>query len=163
MDSNKTDISMVPSAIVLRRIRDGVVNHFPIRVSEWIMIYPTIGMGIALKTQPDMFNTSPSFASIASWADEITLAAIVLACAAIRLVALIVNGTFQGFGISPHLRLFAAVVGLIFWSQFTFGFLDAALFKGGAWSGVIAYSTLMIIEMTNAFRSWVDVLRYHDK
>lgn len=149
--------------LIVRRITHGIVGHFPIRISEWTMIYPTIGMGLALKEQPDMFTTSQSFATIQNIASEMTLSVIVLICALIRLIALVVNGTFQGFGISPHLRLFASMVGLVFWSQFALGFLDAALFKGGAWSAVIAYSTFVIFEYVNAYRSWSDVLRTHYK
>lgn len=149
--------------LTVRRITNGIVSHFPVRISEWIMIWPTIGIGLALKEQPDMFSTSPSFATIAGIANEMTLSLAALLCAFIRLIALAVNGTFQGFGISPHLRLFASLIGLLFWSQFTFGFLDAALSRGGAWSAVIAYSTLMVLELANAYRSWVDVLRPRHK
>lgn len=145
--------------IIARRIADGIYAHFPIRFTEWIMIWPALGMGMALFFQTDMFTTSPSYETVGRWADEGTWSTAVLICAIVRLLALIVNGTFRSFRYSPHLRLLASVVGMLFWSQFTVGFLSAALFGAGAWSGVVAYSTMLIMEFANFYRSQVDCLR----
>lgn len=145
--------------IVVRRITDGIYAHFPIRFTEWIMAWPSIGMGLALTLQDDMFQTSPSYATVANWADESVWAMMVLICASVRLLALIVNGTFRSFRYSPHVRLTASLVGMLFWSQFAIGFLSAAIYGQGALSAVVAYSTLLVMEFANFYRSLVDVLR----
>ncbi|WP_136652431.1 hypothetical protein [Paracoccus aeridis] len=145
--------------IVIRRITDGIYAHLPIRVTEWGMAWPAFTMGLALNYQSDMFQTSPSFERLAAIASEGTWAILVLACCLLRIVALTVNGTFTGFGYSPHMRLAASLVGLFFWSRYCLGFLDAAIASGGSWSAPAIYSTAVLFEMINAYRSWLDVLR----
>lgn len=145
--------------IVLRRITHGIYAHLPIRVTEWGMAWPALAMGLALKYQPDMFRTSPSFERLGAIATQETWAILVLICCLIRVVALTVNGTFAGFGYSPHMRLVASLAGLFFWSRYCLGFLDAALTNGGSWSAPAMYSTAVLFEVINSYRSWVDVLR----
>ena len=154
-----SDVPMVGSMIVVRRIHEGVLAHLPIRISEWLMAYPAACMGLALMMQPTMFATSPSFGAIERLGDEAFWTTLVLLCAVVRLIALTVNGTFENFKYSPHLRLAASAVGIAFWSQFTLGFLMSALFEHGAWSAVVAYSTFCLAELANIYRSWVDVTK----
>lgn len=145
--------------IVIRRITHGMIDHFPQRVTEWGMAWPALGMGIALRMQPGMFQTSPSFSRLALVATQQTWALIVLLCCLARVIALVINGNFRTFPYTPHIRLAASLACLFFWSRYCLGFLDAALGHGGAWSGVIAYSTFVILELVNCYRSWLDVLR----
>lgn len=143
--------------IVVRSLGHGIRSHFQIRLTEWVMLYPAVFMAMALLLQPNMFETSKSYNVIAGWAQEGVWAIVVLLCAVIRLSALVVNGTFENFRFSPHLRLSAAVVSIIFWSQFTLGFLSAALFHGGAWSAPIIYSTVCLLELVNIYRTSADI------
>lgn len=145
-------------SMIAVRVVGGMKSHFHIRATEWVMLYPTIWMGVAMIYQDRMFSTSPSFSVLSGWAGENIWALLVLICALLRLGALIVNGTFQGFGISPHLRLFASFAGTLFWSQFCLGLFVAAITSGGAWSAPIAYSTLILMEVLNITRSWSDVI-----
>lgn len=149
--------------MILLRTWQGIAHHFHARVTEWLMIWPAFWMGLALTGQPDMFSVSPSFATLASWADEMTWATLVLTCAICRAVALVVNGTFESFRYSPIIRGFASLLGVLFWSQFCLGLLVTALFAGGAWSGPVIYSTAVLAEVINVFRSWSDVGRARSK
>ena len=144
--------------LVVRRIADGVKGHWDIRASEWLMLFPAITMGFALVVvQPDMFSTTPSFNTIARWSSESVWACWVLFCATVRLVALTVNGTFENFRFSPHMRAAASLVGIVFWSQFTLGFLNSWLDGIGSFSAVGTYSTFCLAEMLNFQRSWRDI------
>lgn len=143
--------------IVLRRIGDGILGHFHIRLTEWTMVLPAVLMGVALTQQQDMFDISRSYAMLASWAEEIIWGIIVMFCGMVRLIALIVNGTFRSFKKSPHLRFFASFVCSAFWFQFAYGFTIAAIYHGGAWSGPAAYWTLATFEFINLYRSWTDI------
>ncbi|MBC24414.1 MAG: hypothetical protein CMJ32_10935 [Phycisphaerae bacterium] len=116
-------------------------------------------MGFALNVQRDMFDTSPSFAKLAGWLDEPEWAFLALICAIVRLAALTVNGTFASFPYSPHIRIAASFLSGWFWFQFTAGFASAALAGSGAWSAVCAYSTLLILEAVNVYRSSKDLTR----
>lgn len=148
----RSDYSMIAV-----RVASGVKNHFHIRATEWGMLFPSVWMGVALIYQHNMFSTSPSFRILAGWAPEQIWALFVLVCALVRVIALVVNGTFQGFGISPHLRLMASIVGICFWSQYTLGFIVAATTGNGAWSAPIVYMTLCLFEILNITRSSADV------
>lgn len=146
--------------IVLRRITGGIASHFRIRVTEWAMLWPSLGMGFALSIQSRMFETSNSFNRLAYWFSEPTWATLVLLCGMARLIALTINGSFRSFTYSPHLRMAASLCGIFFWSQFSLGFLISAVYDNGAWSAVIAYSTFVILELVNFFRSSHDVSLY---
>jgi len=143
--------------LIVFRIYRGVADHFPIRVSEWVMVWPAMGMWAALQAMPDMFSVSPSYEYLARWASEQSWAWIIMACGMVRLAALTINGTFKGFAFSPHIRAVASIVGVAIWSQISLGFLMAFLTGGGALSGVIGWSTMVLLEIMNTYRSWSDV------
>lgn len=144
--------------IVLRRVAGGIRDHWDVRSSEWLMLYPAVGIGIALLAQPNMFASSPSFDTIARFnSDEGMWATLVLLCALLRLVALTVNGTFKSFPYSPHMRMAASLAGILFWSQWALGFVNSWLFDGGALTAVFAYSAFCLAELLNWSRSWADI------
>lgn len=145
--------------MIVLRVYRGVADHFPIRVAEWIMVWPALGMWFALQADPEMFAKSRSFAYIATWASESAWAWAILLAALARLLALTVNGTFKGFAFSPHIRAAASLIGVAVWSQISLGFLMAFILANGAASGIIGWSTLVIVEIWNVFRSWSDVGR----
>ncbi|ORE94093.1 hypothetical protein ATO13_08466 [Stappia sp. 22II-S9-Z10] len=145
--------------LIVRRMAHGVRAHFQVRVTEWAMVYPTLGMSLALMVQPDMFETSPSFAELGRWASEGAASCIAMLCALVRFAALVVNGTFRSFPYSPHLRATASLIGAAFWWQVALGFALAAIEGQGAWSAVVAYSTLLILEAVNISRSFADISR----
>lgn len=144
--------------IVVRSVVTGVKQHFAIRLSEWMMLLPAFGMFIALRyIQPDMFNQSKSFADLQRWADEQTWATLVLFVGVVRLGALVVNGTFDTFRWSPHIRATAAIFGFLFWLQFVVGIYNAYITVNASISGVFAYGTLMVYEIANIYRSARDI------
>lgn len=143
--------------MVFIKLASGVRQHLVVRLSEWLMLFPTAGMWAALKIQPDMFSVSPSFAQLASWSSENVWAAVIFVCGIARMAALIVNGTFDEFRYSPHVRMAAAITCALFWSQFSLGFLQAYLTEGGALSAVISYTAFCIFELANVYRSSRDV------
>lgn len=144
--------------MIVVRMATGMRSHFHIRATEWVMLFPSIALGIVLLYQDTMFETSPSFNVIAAWGDEKWWSLLVLLCALLRTAALVVNGTFRGFGISPHMRLVASFAGVAFWSQFGLGFAVAALTGNGSMSGPVAYTTFCLMEVLNITRSWSDVI-----
>lgn len=143
--------------IILRRVAGGVANHFKVRASEWVMLWPAFGLWATLIDDPQMFQTSPSYSVLASWFDETTWALLIAFSGVARLGALTVNGTFRGFVFSPHIRAGASLIGVAIWSQVSLGFLMAWLFAGGAASGFIGWSTMVLLEIINTHRSWIDV------
>lgn len=143
---------------VVRKVGTGVKEHFRIRVSEWVMALPLVGMYLALQIQPDMFSKSGSFSTLAAWGNENTWALLCLFCGITRILALIVNGSFEVFPYSPHIRMTASLLSLFFWSQYSLGFIDAYMNGVGAFSAVIAYTTFAVFELVNFWRSNLDRL-----
>ena len=143
--------------MIVIRVYKGVADHFPIRFSEWVMLWPAFGMWIVFQISPNMFSVSPSFSVLASWAEEGTWALVLAACGVARLTALTVNGTFPGFAYSPHFRAGASIFGALIWSQFSLGFFMAYLASGGAASGAVTWSTMVLLEIMNTYRSWADI------
>lgn len=143
--------------MIVLRITRGIAAHFPTRFPEWLMAWPAFLAGASFILQPGMFATSPSFSTIERWATQPAWACVVLVYAAIRLLALIVNGTFAGFRYSPHFRAAASLAGLWFWGQLCVGFTISALTGGGAWLAPVLLSTFVIAELVNLYRSASDI------
>lgn len=150
-------------SMIFVRVVTGIKNHWHIRSSEWLMIYPSVGIGTILLYQPDMFTMSSTFNAVAEWMTQPQWSLFILICALIRLIALTVNGTFASFRYSPHLRLIAALSGVFFWSQYSLGVTTSAVFDNGAWSAPVMYSTMCLAELLNIYRTWVDVMRSRAK
>jgi hypothetical protein len=143
--------------MIVVRVTTGIKQHFQIRISEWLMVPLYFAMYYGFMVQPDMFSKSPSFYQLRQWATEETWATLLLVCGLARLVALIVNGTFQSFPYSPHIRMATSTMGAVFWSQFSLGFLIAYIAGVGAFSAVAAYATFTAFELANLYRSSRDV------
>jgi hypothetical protein len=148
--------------VVILRIYRGVIHHMQFRWTEWLMLWPAFGMWIVLQVDPVMFSKSASFVYLAQYATESTWATVLGFLGVLRLFALTVNGTFEGFAFSPHIRAATALIGVLIWSRFSLGIFMAAVNSEGAWSGVVAWSLPVIIELVNTYRAWSDVRREHD-
>ena len=150
----------MPHRVFIRvagRVGTGIKEHFPIRVSEWVMLLPFFGMALVLRLQPDMFTKSGSFSTLSRWGSEEFWSFLCIVCGSLRLIALVVNGTFSKvFPYSPHFRMLTALVALVFWSQYSLAILDAYFSSNGALSGVIPYTTFVVFELVNFWRSNVD-------
>ncbi len=142
--------------MIVLRIATGIREHFPARVSEWIMTAAILAWSAVLSSDPCTFATSQSFRVLVGYADEATWSTNCLLVGLVRLTALIINGTFKQFGYSPHLRGTASIIARVFWGQIALGVL-IAWWLGGSGTGVVAYSTFMVIELWNLFRAWADV------
>ena len=143
--------------MIVLRLATGITEHFPQRVSEWVMTAAILGWGYMLAGEAAAFSATPSFRELSRIADEDTWALICLLVGMARLAALIVNGTFRGFRYSPHLRGAASLVACVFWGQITLGMLVAWIGAGAIGTGVVAYGAFMTLELWNLFRAWADV------
>lgn len=148
--------------LILRMI-DGIQSHFKARMTEWIMAFPTGATAFGFMVQPDMFSQSRGYSFIAAWASEQVWMWLILICFCLRMVALVVNGTFEGFRLSPHMRVAASVICFNFWAWFSGGFLSAYLFRDGAFFSIPACMTLCMIEGLNIFRGTTDIALHHDE
>ena len=143
--------------IVLRRLASGVWDHAGARFTDWLGLVPLMGVGTALYAQPAALTATRSFATLAAWMGPGAWSNLLLLCGLFRLVALAVNGTFRAFPYSPLIRFAASGVAAMFWMLFTVGVYDAWRNVGGSPTGIVAYGTLILLELRNAYASRVDM------
>lgn len=143
--------------IILRTLAEGVWSHFGVRFTEWLGAVPLLGMGYVLFMQPGTLWLTPSFATLARWATEPIWMNTVLAVGILRLLALIVNGSFKSFRYSPTIRFAASCVAALFWMLFLVGIYTAWRDAGGSPTGLVAYGTFFLQELRNAWVSRVDM------
>lgn len=142
--------------MIIVRVATGIREHFPQRVSEWLMTAAILGWAAVLASDAQTFEVSPSFAILAAYGSEARWAWVCFLVGMVRLTALVVNGTFRRFRYSPHLRGAASFIACVFWGQIALG-VTLAWWDGGSGTGVVAYSTFMALECWNLFRAWADV------
>lgn len=149
--------------MILLRLAHGITDHFPVRKTEWVMAYWATGSTFCLLNQQSMFDLSPTYVKLSQIADEPIWAAFLFVVVLLRLGALIVNGTFENFTHSPLLRFIASLAGVFFWSQYCLGLTSAAIYSGGVWAPVVAFSTAVILEILNTKQSLEDMLEAYAK
>lgn len=143
--------------MIILRLVGGIREHFGMRVTEWIMTASLFAWSAVLATSGERFAASPAFAQLARYGDGVFWSNICLVAAFVRLVALVINGTFRQFQYSPHGRAVASMLACIFWGQIVLAVTLAYLAGNSLGTGTIAYGTFMAIEMWNFFRAWADV------
>lgn len=143
--------------MIILRISKGIYEHFPYRVTEWIMTGALFAFAGMLAGSGDAFLESHSFRELARYGDGAFWATICMAAGFIRLAALVVNGTFKQFRYSPHMRAGASVVACVFWGQIELAVTAAWLSGTAVGTGSVAYGTFMAIEVWNLIRAWADV------
>jgi hypothetical protein len=140
------------------RLAGGIRDHFPIRVSEWIMAAAMLEWGWVLWFDPDTFSKSSNLSELARIGDESSWSLVCVLAGLTRLAALVINGTFHDkFKYSPHLRAFAAMIACFLWGQITLGIFVAVYSAGGVLTGLVAYSTFLFLDMWNLVRASADV------
>lgn len=150
--------------MLILRVWSGIRDHWPGRRPEWTLGAGALAMGLALTIQPYMFDLARHYATLDAWAAEWVFADLFLACGAFRLIALTINGTFDGFAYSPHLRVFGAIMGAFLWGAFSYSFLTAYATTAGLGSlgeaslgPAVVYGILAAVEMTNVRTASMDV------
>ena len=143
--------------MIVVRLARGAWKYAGVRITEWIGAYPLYAMGAVLWHDWNVFGISPSFTVINSWASESHWAVGFLLVANVRLIALFVNGYFRSFRHSPTIRFVASCAAGLSWSAFSSAFFISWLENGGSPTAWVAYSTLVLIELRNAYVSRVDM------
>lgn len=130
------------------RLYLGIHNHFPSRRSEWVLACIMVAWGYILIQPSTTFTSSNSWSQMAALMDESTWGKLAIWVGMLRLLALIINGTFAGtwYGrYSPHVRSFAAFVSTFVWFQISFGLWASDV----ATTGLAVYPGIMALDAMN--------------
>jgi len=142
--------------IIIRRIRHGVIEHFPIRASEWVMASAMTSWGLIVLVVDRMFDQTFAWQMMAAMADENAWGAGAVAVGVLRLIALLLNGTFAGSWYStysPHVRAAMSMASCFLWLSISIGLL----FSGSASTGMVIYPHLFFLDAVNYYRAMGDV------
>lgn len=102
------------------RVFKGIQNHFSTRVMEWAFAVIMVNWGIRFLTSDSVLDLFPSFANMGFIMTEQNWGIFCLAVGALRLLSLVINGTFAGTlysKYSPHLRGISSALCAFFWCQ----------------------------------------------
>ena len=145
--------------MIVGRLARGVWQHAGVRFTEWLGAAPLIGIGFVLWDEYDVFGVSPTFAVMEQWASEATWANALLAAGLMRLIALIINGSFpQLFRHSPTMRFIASWIAMMAWAAVALGMFSAWREFGGSPTGWVMYGSWSVLELRNLYCSRVDMV-----
>lgn len=144
--------------MIIVRVARGITEHFPARASEWGFAALLIWLGSLFLHYPALFDASLSYAGLAKLADEVVWGWACIAIGSLRLVALVINGTFAGtwYGRrSPHVRGVCAFLSCGIWFPIFAGFLvsERPLL-------IVCYAGVVLgLDAYNIRRVWADAGR----
>ncbi|MDX6806291.1 hypothetical protein [Terrihabitans rhizophilus] len=127
-----------------------IAKHFPARAPEWVTSVGLASWGMSLLGPEPVFSASVYMAGMADIMSEMKWGWLAVAVGFIRLVALFVNGTYDGFRHSPFLRASTGFVACFVWTSVWIGLLASP-------TGRIAYAMILAIEIINVWRAISDM------
>ena len=102
----------------------GMADHFRLRASSWIMSANMFGFGVIILSDPTVLDRpgiSQIYATLLRVADPLTWGWVCLSLGLFRLAALVINGTFPKFTLSPYMRAAGSFLSALFWLQIVLG------------------------------------------
>jgi hypothetical protein len=128
--------------MVVFRVVRGVQRHFMYRLPEWAAALNMGLFAVTLLKPAKTFSSSASYNVMASIADENTWGVAVGLVSAVRLIALLLNGTFPVFArYSPLTRSVCAFLSAAAWCALAVSFYRANT-AGTAWGNYAVWMTL---------------------
>lgn len=136
--------------MLILRIWNGVIDHFPIRRSEWINSCVMIGWGVVVLL--DNRPLTGAWHILGQLMPEIFWALMLMTVGAIRLLALLVNGTFPKtwYGrVSPHVRVGMSLLSSLVWLQLVIATIGSPVLT----TGLVAYLGYLVSDALNTLSS----------
>lgn len=126
-------------------LKNGAASHFVLRSPEWWLASALFGFGFQLAMPPDIFSTSSAYEVLASLASQKTWATLLLIISSLRILALILNGTFRlSRQWTPLVRSATAFVSAGAW----FAVAGGLYFGNPHAVGVPVYFSLVVADLT---------------
>lgn len=134
--------------MIILRIGRGVIDHFPVRRSEWISSFTMVSWGAILALDGIPLYGSWRYLNISL--SEAAWAGLFVILGFMRLIILTVNGSFPQtwYGkLAPHVRVAASGICALAWLQLVLAGLQATPIS----TGVAAYSGYLITDILNTW------------
>jgi hypothetical protein len=146
---------MGQTAVIVLRLAHGVQQHFSARRSEWALAFGMTGWGYVVSKPASLFTTSPAYSAMANMAAEPTWGYSAFGLGLLRVLALIINGTFPGTiyaNHSPFVRGVAAYLSCFLWAAITLGLFATPSDAPGAF----IYLVLFGLDFANGYTAMHD-------
>lgn len=134
--------------MLILRLGRGVIDHFPVRRSEWINSLVMVGWGLLLWLDGLPLYGAWTYLTVSL--DETAWSFLLMTIGGLRLIVLGINGTFpqSWYGPwAPHVRVAMSLICALAWLQ-----LVLAGIKAPVWStGVAAYAGYLVSDTLNTW------------
>ena len=134
------------SGLAVKLVR-GSTHNFTLRVSDWLMALMLASLGLVLRAQPSMFDAPHGFAVLAQMGTAEDWDDVFLLLGSVRLLALFVNGTFDTFRFSPHVRFVFSMASCFVWFQMALGLTLTPTIT----AAFAVYPYLLLFDLYNTF------------
>ncbi|WP_342361427.1 hypothetical protein [Terrarubrum flagellatum] len=142
--------------MIILRLARGIHKHFPARRSEWALGAMLFSLGAILLHPDNLFDSTPLYHGLKLIASEKVWGWGCFLVGFVRLIALILNGTFADTAYSrwsPHVRGAMAFLSCFFWAGITIGIFYAA---DHPVFGMGIFPFLLALELTNIHQALTD-------
>ena len=131
--------------MVVLRVAAGVRRHFMYRLPEWALSANLALFSVVLLMPGDTFGSVRTYAVMARIADERTWGVAIGIVASVRLISLILNGTFPVFArYSPLARAIGSALGAIVWFALSVSFYESNP-TGTGWSNYAVWLAVDVV------------------
>lgn len=142
--------------MIVLRLAQGVQKHFAARRSEWALAFGLTGWGYVVAKPSILFTTVPAYSYMAQMASEATWGRGALIIGMLRILALIINGTFPGtiYGeYSPAVRGVFSFASCFVWASITIGLFASTADAPGSF---IYLFVCFCLDFTNGYSAMQD-------
>lgn len=143
--------------MLILRVAHGVRKHFPQRVVEWGLAVILLNWGIILLRIDMAIPPDSPLSAMIQWAPEDVWGGIAVTIGFVRLIALVVNGSFYRtpfIKYAPYGRLVGAFASCFVWLQ-----MSAALIKyDDVSTGLAIYPVFLAWDMFTVFHTARDTI-----
>lgn len=144
---------------VFTRLYHGIMDHFHLRVICWFMSVNILCYGHTLYVFPNVFaqpDRSFLYANLSRLASQHVWALLCIFVGVMRLFALIINGSFPTFRLSPYIRAIGSALSAIFWFEIVLGAVNNQ-------SYVLAMDVYMVFFAFDAYSVFASALEINPK
>jgi hypothetical protein len=130
--------------VIVAKLVSGVTDHFITRLPEWIWSIILLNFGVTLLGSSDTFEGNVNFSVMERMAGENTWGWFLTVIGGLRLLSLVINGTFKPLCVwTPHARALGATFSCFAWFLIALGIFLA----NPAATGWKTYAGLLIGDM----------------
>jgi len=120
--------TLVEPVTLFARFWHGMTDHFRLRAISWIMSVNILAFGVTILVNPTVLSLpgrTVLYAALVQWLSPHSIGVLCAGLGGFRLGALVINGTFPTFTLSPYVRAAGSFMSGLFWFEIVLGALHS--------------------------------------